>query len=165
MKNLSFFAIFLVSTFFIMSSTSCSKDDEKTKACTNFPVLDGEITINGQKQKLSVAQLIALSDNYSFQLGSISDDCNKQTIFNISIELSTGGKIGGTYPIRSITFGENIATGGIISQTISPITQTFFEFESGTVKVTDLGSKKFSFDISATDTLGEKYTLVLTHQF
>ena len=72
MKNYSFFSILLLVTLFFGFTTGCSKDDDQTdKNCTNFSVLDGEITINGTKQKLSIAQFIASSNIYSFQLASV----------------------------------------------------------------------------------------------
>ncbi|MBK7807658.1 MAG: hypothetical protein IPJ51_15395 [Saprospiraceae bacterium] len=167
MKNYSFFSILLLVTLVLGFTTGCSKDDDQTdKNCTNFSVLDGEITINGTKQKLSIAQFIASSNIYSFQLASVSDDCNEQKLLSITIETATGTKLGGTYQIKDFfDAGINQAYGDIVTQKISPVTQSAVELESGSVKITDLGTKKYTIDVNATDITGGKTTLLLTHQF
>ena len=84
MKNRSLLTLVLFSFLFIgFSTTSCKKD--KGGACTNFPVLDGQITVNNTSQKLSIAQFSATQNLYVFQLASVSDDCNKQNILKIYI--------------------------------------------------------------------------------
>ena len=165
MKNYSLFSCILLSVLILGFSSSCSKDEEN-KACANFPVLGGEITVNGSVQKLSIAQFGATGDTYIFQLASVSSDCNKQNILSFNIDLPTGAKLGGTYQIKDdFNAGENIATGTFSTQQLSPVTQSFFVFESGTVKITELGVKKYTIDVNATDSVGGKVTLLLTHQF
>ncbi|MBK9583365.1 MAG: hypothetical protein IPO48_16125 [Saprospiraceae bacterium] len=99
MKNYSLFSCILLSVLILGFSTSCSKDEEN-KACANFPVLGGEITVNGSVQKLSVAQFVANGDSYILQLGSVSSDCNKQNIVSLLINVVPGSKLGGTYQIK-----------------------------------------------------------------
>ena len=165
MKNYSLFSCILLSVLILGFSSSCSKDEEN-KACANFPVLGGEITVNGSVQKLSIAQFGATGDTYIFQLASVSSDCNKQNILSFNIDLPTGSKLGGTYQIKSsLGTNVNIATGSFTTQQVSPISQSSFELVSGTVKITELGVKKYTIDVNATDSVGGKVTLLLTHQF
>ncbi len=154
-------------TLFVGFNSSCSKDDEDTsKACTNFPVLSGEMTVNGAKQRLSIAQFIVTSNTYLFQLASVSDDCNEQKIISFTVSLEDGGKLGGTYPIKDFfSLDENIAYGDIITQKLSPVSQSSVELASGSVKITEVGTKKYTIDVDATDVLGGKTTLNITHQF
>ncbi|MBK8885277.1 MAG: hypothetical protein IPN46_01525 [Saprospiraceae bacterium] len=100
MKNYSLFSCILLSVLILGFSSSCSKDEEN-KACANFPVLGGEITVNGSVQKLSIAQFGATGDTYIFQLASVSSDCNKQNIVSLLINVVPGSKLGGTYQIKS----------------------------------------------------------------
>ena len=167
MKNYSFYSILLSVTLVLGFAQSCSKDGDKTdNDCTNFSVLDGEITINGTKQKLSVAQFIGSSNIYSFQLASVSTDCNEQKFISITIETVAGAKLGGTYQIKDFfEAGTNEAFGDIVTQKITPVSQSSVELESGSVKITDLGTKKYTIDVNANDILGGKTTLLLTHQF
>jgi len=165
MKNYSLFSCILLSVLILGFSSSCSKDEEN-KACANFPVLGGEITVNGSVQKLSVAQFVANGDSYILQLGSVSSDCNKQNIVSLLINVVPGSKLGGTYQIKSsLGTNVNIATGSFTTQQVSPISQSSFELVSGTVKVTELGVKKYTIDVNATDVEGGKVSLLLTHQF
>ena len=77
-----------------------------------------------------------------------------------------GSKLGGTYQIKSsLGTNVNIATGSFTTQQVSPISQSSFELVSGTVKVTELGVKKYTIDVNATDVEGGKVSLLLTHQF
>jgi hypothetical protein len=162
MKKYSFLSLILLSFLFLGFNSSCSKDDDKADACSSFTVIPGEITVNGVKQKLSVAQFIAVDQFYSFLLTSISDDCNETKTIDISID--TAIKLGGTYQIGSSSSSAS-ATGSLISQTISPISQSLVEFKSGTVKVTELGVKKYTIDVDAVDVTGGKTKLSITHQF
>ena len=165
MKNYSLFSCILLSVLILGFSSSCSKDEEN-KACANFPVLGGEITVNGSVQKLSIAQFGATGDTYIFQLASVSSDCNKQNIVSLLINVVPGSKLGGTYQIKSsLGTNVNIATGSFTTQQVSPISQSSFELVSGTVKITELGVKKYTIDVNATDSVGGKVTLLLTHQF
>lgn len=167
MKNHSLFSILLVATLFVGFNSSCSKDDEDTNdACSSFPVLAGEMTVNGAKQRLSIAQFIVTSNFYNFQLASVSDDCNEQKAINFSIQLADGAKLNGTYPIKDFFSADiNNASGSILSQKVSPISQSSVDLASGTIKITELGIKKYTIDLNATDVLGEKIILSLTHQF
>ncbi len=167
MKNHSLFSILLMVTLFVGFNSSCSKDDDDTSdACSSFPVLAGEMTVNGAKQRLSIAQFIVTSNFYNFQLGSVSDDCNEQKAINFSIELADGAKLNGTYPIKDFFSADiNNASGSILSQKLSPVTQSAVDLASGTIKITELGIKKYTIDVNATDVLGEKIILSLTHQF
>lgn len=156
-----------MATLLIGFNSSCSKDDEDTsKACTSFPVLSGEMNVNGTKQRLSIAQFIVSTNFYSFQIGSVSDDCNEQKAINFSIQLADGAKLNGTYPIKDFFSADiNNASGSIISQKLSPISQSAVDLASGTVKITELGIKNYTIDVNATDVLGEKITISMTHQF
>ena len=96
----------------------------------------------------------------------MSDDCNEQKLLSITIETATGTKLGGTYQIKDFFDAGTIqAYGDIVTQKISPVTQSAVELESGSVKITDLGTKKYTIDVNATDKTGGKTTLLLTHQF
>lgn len=164
MKTLSICYALLVALFFTTINSSCSKDKEETTNCTEFTVLEGKMTIDGKQQRLSIAQFIAQNNFYAFQLASISDDCNEQKLVSFSIT-TTSGNLGGNYPFDSDPFSENTANGDIVVQKISPISQSSVSIKSGTVKVTELGTKKYTIDLNVVDVLGGKTSLSLTHQF
>lgn len=165
MKNQTFFSMLFLAIFFLGFYSSCSKDEAETTDCSNFSVIDGEITVNGAKQRLSIAQFIAQSDFYGFNLAGISDDCNEQKLLNINIMTLAGAKLSGTYQITEDVFATPGASGSFVVQKISPISQSSVELKSGTVKITELGVKKYTIDINATDITGGKTTLTITHQF
>ena len=165
MKNRSLLTLVLFSFLFIgFTTTSCKKD--KDGACTNFPVLDGQITINNTSQKLSIAQFSATQNLYVFQLASVSDDCNKQNILNVNIKTVSGARLGGTYPITDFFgSGDNSAFGSFATQQVSPVSQSSVDLATGTVKITELATKKYTIEVSAIDQLGGVVSISLTHQF
>lgn len=165
MKNYSL-STFLLSVLFLGFNSCCSKDDENP--CTNFPFLGGEITVNGVVEKLSIAQLSSnLGDSYAmylFQIVSISSDCKRQNILSLKIDLHSSTELEGTHQIKTFS-SANEASGNFTTQQVSPVSQSSFELESGTVKITELGVKKYTIDVNATDVEGGKVSLLLTHQF
>ncbi|MBC7884073.1 MAG: hypothetical protein H7X99_01260 [Saprospiraceae bacterium] len=170
-KSIYVFAMFL---FAITSFTtiSCSKDDDKVDECTNFPALDGTITVNSSVQKLSVAQYIASSsgggfdDTYSFQLAGVSNDCLEQTSVIMFINVTAGAKLGGTYPIKSFFNAEvNDASATLIKQKISPVSQSSQDIESGTIKITNHGTNDFTIDMTGKTITGENIAFLIRHKF
>jgi hypothetical protein len=165
MKNRSLLTLVLFSFLFIgFSTTSCKKD--KDESCTNFPVLDGQITINNTSQKLSTAQFLVGQNNYTFVVSGVSDDCNKQNVLDINIEIASGSRLGGTYPIKDFFDADvNEAYGAFATNQVSPISQSSVDLASGTVKITELATKKYTIEVNAVDQLGGVVSISLTHQF
>ncbi|MBL0260981.1 MAG: hypothetical protein IPQ10_07930 [Saprospiraceae bacterium] len=163
---------FLSGLVLLISITlSCSKDNDSSQACSNFPVLSQSITLNGTSTKLSIAQLILTSeageDEYNMSISTVSSDCNKQTTFSLNIVIPSGTKLNGTYPIYDYVSADiQEFSGNYLTQVISPTSQNIVELDSGTIKVVDKGSKLYNFDLSAVLAgTGERVTLKGDVQF
>ena len=133
--------------------SSCSKDEEKD-SCTNFTTSDKELTVNGNTELISVAQQLISAgfegNIYQMQIATVSSDCNELHTINLNIEIPTASKLNGTYKIVDFfDAGLGDAFGAYAIQKISPVSQSLEELSSGTVKITDKGSKLYTFDINA----------------
>ncbi|MBP6398221.1 MAG: hypothetical protein KBF35_09650 [Saprospiraceae bacterium] len=149
--------------------SSCSKDEEKD-SCTNFTTSDKELTVNGKTELLSVAQQLVSSgfegNIYQMQIATVSSDCNELHTIELNIEIPTTSKLNGTYKIVDFfDSGLGDAYGAYANQKISPVSQTLEELSSGTLKVTDKGSKLYTFDINAKTISGSTVTLKGDVQF
>lgn len=160
------FFLFFTATVF----TGCNKDDSESELCKDIPSLDGEVTFNGKKEKLSVAQLIRSSlgseETYFFQIASIASDCNELHSITFTIEVPENSSLNGTYQFKDFfDADENDAFGAFTTQQLNPISSKLVDIESGTLKATDMGGDNYTLDIDATLSNDEKVEMVLTHDF
>lgn len=145
--------------------TGCNKESD---LCKDIPSIDGEVTYNGNKEKLSFARLTRdlASNNYSFQIESIASDCNELHNITFTILIPENNELTGTYQFRkSSNVYEYDAFGTFTTKELDPISQKSVDIESGTLKLVDMGGDNYSFDIDVTLSNSEKVTMVLTFDF
>lgn len=158
MKNL-FGMLLLVSIVFC----GCKKE-ETADACATFTTI-GTATVDGSDENLVAAQLLVSQGSYAFQLAAITDDCLSQKSINITIEKATGS-IAGTYAIKDFfDVNNNEASGSYISQKFNPVSQSLEELTSGTVIITEHGTKDYTIDISAKTALTPSVKFKARHKF
>lgn len=175
MKNLLSFKTFcaiLMISFISFAMVSCKKDEAddpvvNTDDCANFDIIKGSlIKFNGVDQNLSIATLQAFSDTYTFQLAGASKDCLELNTVSITINLSSGQKLGGTYPIKSFfDADENESSGIFTKQKISPVSVSQEELVSGTVKIVNNGVNDFNIDLTGKTIGGEEIKVSVRHKF
>lgn len=169
MKNFFVFktTIYVMIMFCLVSLSivSCGKDDDKAETCDAFPSIGGTISINGTTQNLSIAQYIAASNSYTFQLGGVTPDCTGQTVISLDIALSFGKTLGGTYPIKPDFPDENEFSASLIKQRINPVSQSFEEIISGTVKIVNNGSNDYDINVNGKTIGGEDVKVSVRHKF
>lgn len=169
MKNLFSFKttiyVFAMFSFVSFSMISCGKDDNKKESCTAFPSLGGTISINGADQDLSIAQYLAASNSYGFQLAGVSPDCLGQTIVSLNTFLSPGATLGGTYAIKPDFPDDNEFSATITKQRISPVSQSLEELVSGSVTIVNNGANDFNINLTGKTVGGEDVKVSVRHKF
>lgn len=165
--NQSFYSLNLLCFLLIAVSVlmGCNKEDSESDLCKDIPTLDGEVTFNGQKEKLSVAQLLSFGGSYMFTISSIASGCTELNSISFTIE-DGGNDISGTYQFGDFFYsGDDTIFGTFITQKIEGLSQALLEIESGTLKIEDMGGNKFFIDIDAVATGGDMIQFQLTHDF
>ena len=163
--------LFIIFSFSMaISLLSGCKKDESPDDCENFVSLGGEVTINGAKNSLAAAQLIINSSFdgsiYGLQVGGFTSDCNVLQTFSLFVPVAEGSKLNGTYTIAGFANAEETdAFGSYSEQKISPTSQFLEDIDSGSLKVTDKGSKLYSIDLTAKTISGENVSLKGEVQF
>ncbi|MBK9993023.1 MAG: hypothetical protein IPP01_03305 [Saprospiraceae bacterium] len=160
---------FLGLLIFAFSCSKSDSDDTTTKGCDKFGPTTGTAVINGNSNNLILAQYLLTDDfgdfEHGFQIGGVSSDCNELITFGFDIENSNSSPAG-TYPIKSLSSsGINTATGNVIQQKVSPVSQSFVEMKSGQIVIKVVGTKKFEITLNAVLTDQSNVSLKATQQF
>lgn len=163
------FSLSMVATLF----TGCKKDEEnKIVECDNYVSLGSTATINGIKNSLYLAKLLISAESGgdldlgTMSIGGFTSDCNENKHFTLYIYISPGAKLNGTYNIDSFADIEiNEAFGYYSENKITPLSQSLEDFSSGSVKITDKGSKLYSIDLIGKTVIGEEVTFKGDVQF
>jgi len=159
---------------FIVASCGDSDPPEETMTdpCEEQTTIEGSVTLNGDEQKLILAQLVASSpganfdDRYSFTIISTSNDCSELTTLSLNIKAGQGSEFSGEYPITDFFETDtNTATGRVMTQQITPVTITSLDMESGTVTVVNKGDNNFDLTIEADLVGGSTLSFEMSHTF
>jgi len=150
MKN--FFSLLLLCAL-ISSFTSCGGEDPET-GCADALNNGGTLEIDGETLSLSVAQLLITSgfdgDNYLFQVGGLSSECNELKTLSFSAEITTNSDFDGSYEIVDF-FDAGLNDVTSVNTTVSNVTsgqQSLTQINSGTMTVKKLADKEYEVDMT-----------------
>ncbi len=158
MKIKYLFLIFFV----ILLNISCDEFE-----CDNFEVLDGNVTMNGEKmypiQGTILATISALGINSaSWSVFAVEENCEFANQFLVSI-----GNLASADPVGEFDFANSADVGGQVTLDFDSdnMNGTTLQINEGSLEVVDLGGGVFSLDVDAVLSNGDPFTLTTEFKF
>jgi len=148
----------------------CGKDDE-TPTCEGLLNNGGTMKIDGEDFNLSLAQLLVTEgfdgDNYQFQVGGLTDNCNELKSLSFLTEITTNSDFSGTYNIVDFfDAGLNDVTAvSFTSSNVSNGQQSQMQINSGTMTVNKVSSTEYEVDMTGNVTGGGSIDISFRSEF